>query len=236
MPFGGVGDNDAGGGELVPKLVRSRKILGVSRSFAGFQQIRRPSRQLEVRHRSVEVETQHAIPPPQQRGFLSLSDRGAGELRDEGHRCRQVKVVCDRGPEPRLKGRGCIGVTGGFTALGGPFLKALSEVSQRSIGAREAVFAEVQLGAVLGLQREVAKGQRVEPLVFELSDSKEVAGRLGHSRTGQHQQSCVKPEAHHTVAGHSFRLRDLCLMVREDVVGTACVDVKSSAEKRHRHG
>src|SRR5207302_5183058 len=82
---------------------------------------------------------------------------------------------------------------------------------------------------------EVAERERVKSLLLELGHAKEVAGGLRHPRARQHQQPAVHPQAHHAMSRDGFRLRDLGLVMREDVVGAACVDVESVAEYGHRH-
>src|SRR3982074_1057134 len=119
------------------------------------------------------------------------------QLSDQGHRSRQVKVVGYRGPEPLLQA-GRMLVNGAMVA--GPIREPGPQLTQSAVRAGKAVGAEVELGAVLGLQGEVSKCERVETLVGELADSKEVARRLRHPRPGEKEQASMQPAANHAVA------------------------------------
>src|SRR3982074_3814924 len=99
-----------------------------------------------------------------------------------------------------------------------------------AVGAGQALRAEGQLGAVFRLQRQVPKRERIETLLDQLGDAKEVARRFGHPRAGQKKQASVHPVVDDAMAGHSLRLRELGLVMREDVVGAAGMDVESLAE------
>src|SRR5438132_5619669 len=95
--------------------------------------------------------------------------------------------------------------------------------------AAQTLGAEVELGAVLRLEGEVAKCQRIESLLDEVGDAEEVSGRLRHSRAGQQQQPAVHPLADDAVPGDALRLRELCLVMRKDVVGATRADVEPRA-------
>ena len=104
-------------------------------------------------------------------------------------------------------------------------------MSERTVGARKPLSAEVEGRPVLGLQSQITKRERVEPLIFQLRDAEEVAGRLGHPRAREHEQPTVHPQSDYAVARHSLGLRDLCLVVGKDVVGASGVDVETFAEQ-----
>src|SRR5207245_2870897 len=81
-----------------------------------------------------------------------------------------------------------------------------AQLLQRPVRAAQTLGAEVELGAVLRLEGQVAKCQRIESLLDELGDAEEVSGRLRHSRAGQQKQPAVHPLIDDAMAGHALRL------------------------------
>src|SRR6266851_8641344 len=145
-----------------------------------------------------------------------------------------VEVVGDRGPKAPLEYFGfCVARCRAVACR--PLPHPLAKRLQRAVRARQSLRAEVELGPVLRLQNEITERKRIEPLVDQLGDAEEVARRLRHPRTREHQQPSVHPVAHDSVAGEALRLRQLSLVMRKDVVRTACVDVEALAQKRDRH-
>ena len=106
---------------------------------------------------------------------------------------------------------------------------------ERRAGRRDRVGRVVELAAVAHGQREVPERERVDALIAELGDPLEVAGRLGHLAARREQVLPVDPEADRRAAGDRGRLRDLVLVVREDVVDAAGVDLEVGPEVAHRH-
>ena len=80
--------------------------------------------------------------------------------------------------------------------------------------------------AVAVLEREVAERERVDAVSDEIRDPLEVAGRLGHLPAGLEEVLPVDPEAGRDLAAERGRLGDLVLVVGEDVVHPAGVDVE----------
>ena len=95
--------------------------------------------------------------------------------------------------------------------------------------------AVVQLVAVTGRERQVAQGQGVDAALGQLGDPFEVAGRLGHLSPRHQQVLAVDPDGGGWPADQRRRLRDLVLVVREDVVDAAGVDVEPLAEVFEGH-
>ena len=177
-----------------------------------------------------KVKPEDSIPLDQESGFGPGRNVGSGKLRYERHGCRQVEVVLE-GVAKALFEIG-IGTVWRLRPLGDAF----PQLCQRMIGAAQPLGREVELGAVLRLQHEVAEGKRVESALHQLRDAKEIAGGLRHPRAREQQVPAVHPAADDAMACHAFGLRDLRLVVWEDVVGAAGVDVEALAEQRHGHG
>ena len=85
--------------------------------------------------------------------------------------------------------------------MSGPAGNAFAQLAQRPVRTGQSIGAEVQRRPVLRLQRQIAEGERVETLLFQLGDAEEVAGRLSHPRAGQHQQAAVHPDADDLMPG-----------------------------------
>ena len=107
---------------------------------------------------------------------------------------------------------------------------------QRLLGAGQAVPGEVQLLAVVRRQQQVAHRRRPEALRDDVGNRVGVAERLRHLLLVDDQILDVHPEARERLAGRAFALRDLVLVVREDQVDAAGVDVdRRLAEQPQRH-
>ena len=87
----------------------------------------------------------------------------------------------------------------------------------------------------MGGQRQVAEGERVDALVDELGDALEVAGRLGHLAAAHQQMLAVDPVACRDLARDGDRLGDLVLVVGEDVIDAAGVDLELVAQVPASH-
>jgi hypothetical protein len=106
----------------------------------------------------------------------------------------------------------------------------------RGAGGVEAVEGEVQLLAVLRADEQVADGRRRMALLDELADGEVVALRLRHLLAVDEQVLHVQPVADERLAGGALGLGDLVLVVREDEVLAAGMDVEGAAERGHAHG
>ncbi len=111
------------------------------------------------------------------------------------------------------------------------------EVGEPLVGVRrllETRVREVQLAAVVRLQHEQPDDRQVvggEHVLGEL----EVAERLAHLLGVDLQHAAVQPVGRERHAGRRLGLRDLVLVVREDEVAAAAVDVEGQAELHLRH-
>ena len=153
--------------------------------------------------------------------------RSSRHLRDQRHRRRQVEVVVDRGPEPDSGNR-----PRGPSA---PPVQAtrhlLSQLTQRPVGARQPVGAEVQ--RVRGTWPAApGSGTRAgrSPCSTSSVTRKKLPADLAIRVPLRKQVLAVHPAADHAVAGDALGLGDLVLVVGEDVVDAAGVDVELLAE------
>ena len=104
-----------------------------------------------------------------------------------------------------------------------------------SRGRVERLVGVVELPPVARRERQVAERQRVEAPLRELGHALEVAGGLGHLATGHQQMLPVDPDRGGRAADERRGLRDLVLVVREDVVDATGVQVESIAQVAPRH-
>ena len=99
-----------------------------------------------------------------------------------------------------------------------------------ALGVFEALLGEVGVGAVVGLDELEADGRGLVALGQEVAGGEEVALALGHLVALDHEESRVEPHAGEGAvrgigAERAGGLRDLALVVREDVVFTAGVQI-----------
>ena len=99
----------------------------------------------------------------------------------------------------------------------------------------QAVEGEVQLLAVRHRRQQVADGFRRVALGHEVAQRVEVAERLRHLLAFHQQKLGVQPEARERLAGERLRLRDFVLVMREDQVDAAGVDVERLAQVLDGH-
>ena len=108
---------------------------------------------------------------------------------------------------------------------------ALTKVIERFGGLSQRAEREVHARAVVRQQALVPEGERIDLELDQLVDRHGVARRLRHLHAVGEQMLPV----HRCVAVRSFGLRDLVLVVREDVVDTAGVQVEALAEVLRAH-
>ncbi len=111
----------------------------------------------------------------------------------------------------------------------------LVEPAQGRLGVGQGVEGEVELLAVVDREEEVAHGARAGAPLQQLAQGVEVAERLGHLLAVDDQVLGVQPGADERLAGGRLALGDLVLVVGEDVVHAAGVDVEALAEVLHAH-
>src|SRR6185369_15134806 len=81
----------------------------------------------------------------------------------------------------------------------------------------------------------VAQRARRDAAVEDLADTGDVAGRLGHLRSARLEVGAVEPGSDERLPGGRLALRDLVLVMGEDQVDAARVDVERRPEMLHRH-
>ena len=72
-------------------------------------------------------------------------------------------------------------------------------------------------------------------LQHQVAESKKISQALRHLLAFDQQEAGMKPEMSEGLAGVGFRLRNLVLVMREDQIFSAGVQVKSFPEFVHRH-
>ena len=95
---------------------------------------------------------------------------------------------------------------------------------------------EVQPRPVSRREAQVAEGERVDAAALDVRQDERVAGRLGHLDAVGEQVLAVDPRVDDRAAGVSVALGDLALVVWEDVVDAAGVDVEPGPQVLDRHG
>ena len=112
---------------------------------------------------------------------------------------------------------------------------ALTEVIERFGRLSQRAEREVHARAVVREQALVPEGERIDLELDQLVDRHGVARRLRHLHAVGEQMLPVHPVTDRRVAIRAFGLRDLILVVREDVVDTAGVQVEALAEVLRAH-
>lgn len=167
-----------------------------------------------------------------------------GELEHRGDGERRVEVVVHRGLE--LGGVLLAPVDLAFGSLA--TLEGPVEAHEGLLGLLNERAREADRAAVLAAQQEEAEHFGAVALAVggfgvleSVADRPEVAERLGHlllvaGGVAHAQRTRVHPDLGERHAGGGLALGDLVLMVREDEVGTAAVDVERVAEDLGAHG
>lgn len=107
---------------------------------------------------------------------------------------------------------------------------------ERRLGLDQALVREVERLAVV--RRQQQQSDRLAGiLVQELVHGEEVAERLAHLLAGDVQKAVVHPVPRHDgMTERAAALRDLVLVMREDEIETAGVDVEGLAQELAAHG
>ena len=114
--------------------------------------------------------------------------------------------------------------------------EAVGEPLQGLFGAAQTVPGKVQLLAIVRRQQQVAHRRRPEAFFDHVGDGVGVAERLRHLLLVDNQILDVDPEARERPAGGAFALRDFVLVMREDEIDAAGMDVdRRLAEQPERH-
>ena len=116
-----------------------------------------------------------------------------------------------------------------------PVADALTKVIERFGRLSQRAEREVHPRAVVREQALVPEGERIDLEFDQLVDRHRVARGLRHLHTVGEQVLPVHPVADRRVAVRALRLCDLVLVVREDVVDAAGVEVEALAEVLRAH-
>ena len=153
--------------------------------------------------------------------------RVAHRVPHRGQRLGRVEVVGQRRPEPA---RGAASTAAGSGSP--PASRAVDGVADQAAvrggGRLDRLPGERLLLAVVGLEEEVAEGQRVEAALDERVDHEHVALRLRDLLAAEVEELVVHPDPHPRVhVEHALALGHLVGVVHPDVVDAAGVDVEA---------
>src|SRR5262245_11515102 len=165
------------------------------------------------------------------RRLVALGERPEAE---EGERAPQQLVVA---PAVHHRQRlGCVEVIVERCRKGLPVAAASARATE---DVAEALGLRRRLGHRLGGEvdglapvaaEEEDEDRLAAPLVERLADRRDVADRLRHLLPGEAEQAVVRPDLRERVAERA-RLRELVLVVREDEVEPAAVDLEARPEQ-----
>jgi hypothetical protein len=208
-------------------------------------------------HRSGSIDTfardRGQVEPKDRIGLLHESQAHAGrDIRvrdaclDEGERAGHVEVVgqtlaeklvpaiqrdlAERGGDARPHRRGVLRMRDLREET-----HALPQVVKALGGLPERGDAEVHACAVVREEALVAEREWIDTQRLDLVDLERVPRRLGHLHAVREQMLAVHPRADDGVPERAFRLRDLVLVMREDVVHAAGMHIESLAKVLRAH-
>src|SRR5881296_3807394 len=108
-------------------------------------------------------------------------------------------------------------------------LAELADAPDPGARACERVVREIERLAVMGLPEQEPYGRRVHALVAQIAGGEKVVEPLRHFGPAHVQELAVYPDAGERLAGGRFGLGDLVLVMRENQVDAAGVDVERLA-------
>ncbi len=151
----------------------------------------------------------------------------ADELEDRAERARRVQILLHRLDELRF-GRSDFRRDVCMRPGGGHPIEAIDEIcetSQRLLCLVHRVPAELQLLAVVRGEQQIPERRRPVAFRDDVGKIEDVAERLRHLLFVDQQVLDVHPEAGELFVRRPFALRDFVLMMREDEIDAAAVDV-----------
>jgi hypothetical protein len=175
-----------------------------------------------------DVDAEEAVEVHEELALDGGGQAGAGGAPGDGERAREVEIVRGGGPELATQ---CFGL--GLRLLRNApvsHVRGRAEAKKADLGGAERGEGEVEAGAVVGGGTEVAKGEGVEAAGLNVCQQVLVAGGLGHLEAVDEEVLTVNPGLHVPVAEGGLGLGDLVLVVGEDVVDAAGVEVDDLAE------
>ncbi len=253
--MGSVLDDDAGGGELVADRVGGGEVAAGAGELAPCESLLDPFGEGRFGAGGGAGEAEEAEDPVDAvEGVAGGMDVGGKEgtaaveggvgLADEGEEGGesggdvQVVVECvfegvdGAVDEGREVGAGCVVGDGSEVEA----VLEVEDAAERGLSVIEPVEGEVELVAVVGGEEEVADGGGREATFEEVAEGEDVAHGLGHLVAVDEEVLDVEPVAGERQSGGALGLGDLVLVVGEDEVLAAGVDVEGLAEVGHAHG
>ncbi len=175
--------------------------------------------------------------------FLELSRvdggiGGANHIEDGSLRLRGIEVIihaCRHFLDglTRQFGHGSIRAFGKVSGR-----ESQTEVAQavdRGCGLLKSIKGKVQLVAIGNRGQQKTDRGRLVPLKHQVTQGEEVAQALRHLLAFDQQEARMKPEVREGFSGKRFRLRDFVLVMREDQIFSAGMQIEGFAQLLHRH-
>ena len=157
----------------------------------------------------------------------------ARKLVNRGERFRDVQVVGESVGELGVCGFRCGFRLGEKRISGGSGVQARKErveFLQRGPGRSEGIRVEIELGAIVRAEQEIADLRTGPAFRREVAQRVEITERLRHLLPLDREVFAMEPVIDELAAVCGFALRDLVLVVREHVVDAAGVDVEGEPE------
>ena len=102
-------------------------------------------------------------------------------------------------------------------------------------GCFERLLTQIQLLPIVGGKHEMTDGRGRDARLPHVLYGRDVADAFRHLRPLRQEKGAMAPESGKRPAGCRFRLGDLVLVVREDEVDAAAMDVEGLAKEIQRH-
>ena len=174
-----------------------------------------------------EIQAQHPVKVEQQRPPLGVGQVGCRcDLMGDRQSPGRGQVVGDSIGEARAIARHRLDREVKHVVGSG---RRPAKAGEAGRGGMHRIGGEVELGAIVGRQPQVAEGERLVAEVGKLGNADDVARALRHLGVVHGEELAMHPHADDRMAERSLRLRDLVLVVRELEVDPPGVDVEPLA-------
>ena len=230
-------DGPAEGGELVAQDIGLTPVLGLAHSEALFGEgadlsgdfdffFRSEDRKNQTQRAEDAVEGREGLGGSESFQLRRLAQSGKNGTEGAGG----VEVVIERIPcgleGAELDAREH-GIGGGF---GGELLGRLCHFRESFARRVEAIEREIERFAIVTTDEHIAHFHRRPTVLGEVFESVEIAERLRHFATIDHQMGDMEPSRSEVSAAGAAALGDFIFVVRENQIDTATVQVEGIAE------
>ena len=167
--------------------------------------------------------------------------QGFGQLKQCGQGRRGVEVVVHGSGEAQARLRQGIRRAVGPIAcgtchqLGGQLQGSVEALPTRGRGS-QGLLGEIERLAIVGLEHEEAQGHRRSTALKQGADRGEVAQGFGHLFAAHIDHAVVQPPAGQGLARGRFRLGDFVVVVGEDQIGAAEMEINRVSQLLAHHG